>query len=77
VLTCTIDDGRLLLPRRAPPRHRLAARPKVGGTLTTVLWADPLEETFTPFVFADGSRGPGRDQEDDHGPAPSPPVGNI
>jgi len=48
VLTCTSTDGRLLVPRRAPPRHVWLLDQKGVGRLHGQYRARALEETFTP-----------------------------
>jgi len=58
------------VPRLAPPRHRVAARRKGWGAYTSRIGPELLEETFTPFVFAERLKGTRARSRSDHGSAP-------
>src|SRR5207248_26418 len=58
VLTCTIDDGRLLVYRDVRRLGTLWLLDERGwGDYTRRIGPEPLEETFTPFVFAERLKG--------------------
>src|SRR2546430_6377876 len=58
VLTCTIDDGRLLVYRDVRRLVTLGLLDERGwGDYTRRIGPEPLEETFTPFVFAERLQG--------------------
>src|SRR5207248_605785 len=58
VLTCTIDDGRLLVYRDVRRLGTLWLLDQKGWDVyTSRIGPEPLEETFTPFVFADRLNG--------------------
>ncbi len=58
VLTCTIDDGRLLVYRDVRRLGTVWLLDEKGwDAYTSRLGPEPLEETFTPFVFAERLNG--------------------
>jgi len=58
VLTCTIDDGRLLVYRDVRRLGTVWLLDERGwGAYTSRIGPEPLEETFTPFVFAQRLKG--------------------
>src|SRR5207244_13464668 len=58
VLTCTIDDGRLLVYRDVRRLGTVWLLDQKGwDTYTGRIGPEPLEEAFTPFVFADRLKG--------------------
>jgi formamidopyrimidine-DNA glycosylase len=58
VLTCTIDDGRLLVYRDVRRLGTVWLLDQKGwDSYTSRIGPEPLEETFTPFVFADRLKG--------------------
>ena len=58
VLTCTIDDGRLLVYRDVRRLGTVWLLDERGwGAYTSRIGPEPLEETFTPFVFAERLKG--------------------
>jgi len=58
VLTCTIDDGRLLVYRDVRRLGTVWLLDEKGwDAYTSRIGPEPLEETFTPFVFADRLKG--------------------
>ncbi len=58
VLTCTIDDGRLLVYRDVRRLGTVWLVDEKGwDAYTRRLGPEPLEETFTPFVFAERLKG--------------------
>src|SRR5439155_1238345 len=58
VLTCTIDDGRLLVYRDVRRLGTVWLLDEKGwGVYTSRIGPEPLEETFTPFVFAERLKG--------------------
>ena len=58
VLTCTIDDGRLLVYRDVRRLGTVWLLDEQGwNTYTSRIGPEPLEETFTPFVFAERLAG--------------------
>src|SRR5258707_3826860 len=58
VLTCTIDDGRLLVYRDVRRLGTLGLLDERGwGDYTPRIGPGPLQETFTPFVFAERLKG--------------------
>jgi formamidopyrimidine-DNA glycosylase len=58
VLTCTIDDGRLLVYRDVRRLGTVWLLDQKGwDAYTGRIGPEPLEETFTPFVFAERLKG--------------------
>src|SRR3989442_10013435 len=58
VLTCTIDDSRLLAYRDVRRLGTVWLLDEKGwDTYTGRIGPEPLEETFTPFVFSDRLKG--------------------
>src|SRR5437588_889985 len=58
VLPCTIDAGRLLVSRDVRRLATLGLLDERGwGDYTRRIGPEPLEETFTPFVFAERLKG--------------------
>ena len=58
VLTCTIDDGRLLVYRDVRRLGTVWLLDQKGwDAYTGRIGPEPLEDTFTPFVFADRLKG--------------------
>lgn len=58
VLTCSLDDGGLFVYRDVRRLGTVWLLDEAGwGTYTSRIGPEPLDETFTPFVFADRLRG--------------------
>ncbi|OLB04203.1 MAG: hypothetical protein AUH06_12595 [Gemmatimonadetes bacterium 13_2_20CM_69_27] len=58
VLTCTIDDGRLLVYRDVRRLGTVWLVDEKGwDAYTSRIGPEPLEDTFTPFVFAERLKG--------------------